>query len=540
MAKSSQAQAKRNQKRNQAKTHLLQGIQDAQGILPPDTPDSTPGASQPAQQEPVVFLLYRDLELSAGDLRPSAIRSDWAVPVGAARNTLADRVDILKHYLKVLPQEQEPDPSTAAQPSTSASESIERFLDHLFRLYNNHLLMYGAAFREPNRRALVHAATLFRGDVIVEAGTWYQIPAKANIRFMRFALPLDISSPPTLESPRKAALSIDTNNTLSLIRRGAGETYLATYGRVELASTALFLESMGPSSSFPVGPPAPLHPGQVAPPRTTLLHLNSILAQPPSHTLYLPDHEIDSSADQQYLLGFGRSDPFFSPDPLLLADFGSAPQDNLPSADPSPSRILEIAQAAQAAEYQRLASLQSERQAQMRAQAFHSHGQNWPQKRTEVLEAHRGAEQVRGTAAPAAVWGEMEEEGNKLEQSYGHAEDIHVNASSLVPYLFVAQKVRLSGHRVLLSPSAQRLVTTIRNIQTSDDAGVVFECVLETKKTYWNPPLSGKLKVKENGKPVKGEKGKIYLVERLPQNWQFVNFPVPLPEYEAGVLEMQQ
>ncbi|GAA5985152.1 hypothetical protein JCM11641_005467 [Rhodosporidiobolus odoratus] len=354
MARTTQQKAQRNQQREQDKTRLLQGIQDARGILPLDIPDTAQSASQPAQQERVVFILHRDLkfgliipslalQLSAGHLRPSAIRSDWAVPIGAAHDTLADRVDILKHYLKVYPQEKENDPSTAPPTSTSALDLIECFLDHLFRLYNNHLLIYGPAFREPNRRALVHAAALFRGDVIVEAGTWYQIPAKADIRFMRFALPHGISSPPTLESPRKAALSIDSNKALPAIRCAAGVTYLATHGLLELASTALVLDSTILSSSFRVGHPAPLHPGQVAPPGTTLLHLNSILVQPPSHMLYLPDHEVDSFAAQHYLLGSGKSDPFFSPDPFLLVDFGSALQDNLPSANPSPSRILKVA-----------------------------------------------------------------------------------------------------------------------------------------------------------------------------------------------------
>ncbi|GAA5969310.1 hypothetical protein JCM11641_007546 [Rhodosporidiobolus odoratus] len=538
MARTTQQKAQRNQQREQNKKRLLQGIQDAGGILPLDTPD-TASASQPAQQERVVFFLHQDLQDNTHATH-CAKKSDWAVPVGVAHDTLANRVDYLKHYLKVYPQEKENDPSTAPPTSTSASDSIERFLDHLFRLYNNHLLMYGPAFREPNRRALVHAAALFRGDVIVEAGTWYQIPAKANIRFMRFALPHDISSPPTLESPRKAALSIDSNKSSPAIRRAAGETYLATDGLVELASTALVLDPTVPSSSFRVGHPAPLHPGQ--------------------HTLYLPDHQVDSFAAHHYLLGSGESDPFFSPDPSLLADFGSALQDNLPSANPPPSRILEvadheplrfstyvpplshlqIAQAAQAAEHQRLASLHSEREAELRAKRFHSYGQNWPQKRTEVLEAHRGAEQSCQAEAPAALWSEMEQHGNELQQSHPHAEDIVVNSSSLVPYLLVADKICQAGHRVLLSPSAQRLFSTIRNIQTGDDAGVVFECVLETKRTYWNPPLSGKLKVKENGKPVEGEKGKIYLVKRLPQNWQFANFPVALPEYELGVLEKQQ
>ncbi|GAA5989234.1 hypothetical protein JCM11641_006576 [Rhodosporidiobolus odoratus] len=114
MGRTTPQKAKRKQKRDQDHQRLLQGIQDAGGILPPDIPDTPQGGSQPALQESAVFILHQDLELSAGDLRPSAIRSDWAVPVGATHDTLADRVDILKHYLKVLPQEKEPDPSTAA------------------------------------------------------------------------------------------------------------------------------------------------------------------------------------------------------------------------------------------------------------------------------------------------------------------------------------------------------------------------------------------------------------------------------------------
>ncbi|GAA5987957.1 hypothetical protein JCM11641_005963 [Rhodosporidiobolus odoratus] len=533
MGRTTQQKAQRNQQREQNKKHLLPGIQDAGGILPLDIPDTAQSASQPAQQERVVFILHQDSK--------KTYTQHTAQRIGAAHDTLASRVAIIQNYLKILPQEKENDPSTAPPTSTSASDSIKRFLDHLFCLYNNHLLMYGSAFREPNRCALVHAVALLCGDVIVKAGTWYQIPAKANIRFMRFALPHDISSPPTLESPRKAALSIDSNKASPAIRRAAAETYLTTDGLVELASTALVLDSTIFSSSFRVGHPAPLHPGQVAPPGTTLLHLNSILVQPPSHTLYLPDHEVDSFAAQHYLLRSGESNPFFSPDPSLSANFGGALERDLPFADPSSSRILEVAddEPLKFSTY-RLASLHSEREAELRVKRFHIYGSDWPQKRTEVLEAHREAEQSRQAEARAALWSEMEQHGNELQQSRPHAEDIVVNSSSLVPYLLVADKICQAGHRVLLSPFAQRLFSTMRNIQTGDDAGVVFECVLETKRTYWNPPLSGKLKVKENGKPVKGEKGKIYLVKCLPQNWQFVNFPVALPEYEVGGLEKQQ
>ncbi|GAA5989861.1 hypothetical protein JCM11641_001955 [Rhodosporidiobolus odoratus] len=171
MGRTTQQKAQRNQQREQNKTRLLQGIQDARGILPLDIPDALEDASRPARQESVVFVLHQDLEAA------QVVLFEWIslLAIKQADPAYLD-LNLAFHYVKVLPQEKEPEPSTALPTSTSASDSIKRFLNHLFRLYNNHLLMYGSAFC-----------------------------------FMRFALPHVISSPPTLESPRKAALSIDSN-----------------------------------------------------------------------------------------------------------------------------------------------------------------------------------------------------------------------------------------------------------------------------------------------------------------------------------------
>ncbi|GAA5983378.1 hypothetical protein JCM11641_006051 [Rhodosporidiobolus odoratus] len=63
MGRSTQQKAKCNQKRMQDKMRLLQGIQDARGILRPNIPDTAQSASQPAQQERVVFILHQDLKV---------------------------------------------------------------------------------------------------------------------------------------------------------------------------------------------------------------------------------------------------------------------------------------------------------------------------------------------------------------------------------------------------------------------------------------------------------------------------------------------